>query len=95
MPTQEQIDAGVAVVVPALQALIGQLPHIPFVDMKGQAQAKLDSPEGQEWIRGMVTGVEVADEHVREGKTPPAPKLAHPHFFKIDVVDRPDPPRGK
>jgi hypothetical protein len=100
MPSEEEIDAGVAVVVPALQALIKQLPSIPFVDLKGQASAKLASPEGQQWIRDMVTSVEVADEHVRAGKQPPTPKLAEPHFFGdfihgTDIPDRPDPPRGK
>ncbi len=95
MPTADEIDAGVAVVVPALKALVGQLPSIPFVDLKGQASAKLASPEGQQWIKDMVTGVDTAAEHVRAGKQPPAPKLKPPHFFGgfitgTYIPDRPD-----
>src|SRR6266700_3057320 len=99
MPSLDEINAGFDAIIPTLHEANHQ-----FTPNMFEAPKKIDRAlDGDTALRGkIVEGVKevlVAAEHVREGKTPPAPK-AVPQLVKVlkayiegtDIPDRPDVP---
>jgi len=99
MPSSEEKAAGRVAIVPTLHELTNAFVPDMFGYRQKISNAIDNDPQVSDYIDQGVEEVLVAAEHVREGKTPPAPKAVSKleavlkgYIHGTDIPDRPDTP---
>ena len=68
MSTVKEQNAAFDVINAKLHSLLGEIPSVPFIDIKGKVKTFLDSAEGRRKILDLVQAGLAAAEKARESK---------------------------